>query len=185
MASPREEYRVVFVGGVHGVGKTTFCRNLAKELGGTHVSASSLIGDPARVGRVVQSVEENQQLLVERLRSYECPSALLLLDGHFALSTNDGLVQRVPIWTFREIGPAALVLLTAPTETLHARLLARDRDAPTPGEIDALQREESATAELVASSLGIPLKTIAEQDDLQRREAVSFLLQLPVNPNTE
>ncbi len=184
MATERT-YRVVFVGGVHGVGKTSFCRELAKDMASTHLSASALISGPEQIGREVESLEENQRLLVRALRSYECPSSLLLLDGHFVLTTSDGLHQPVPQWTFREMGASALILLTAPPSEIHARLLARDGSSVGPSEIDALQNREATVASVVAADLQLPLLRLANLDESRYHEAQSFLGQLPVNCRSE
>ena len=36
-------YNINFIGGIHGVGKTTFCKLLTERIGYLHYSASSLI----------------------------------------------------------------------------------------------------------------------------------------------
>jgi 2-phosphoglycerate kinase len=39
---------MIFVGGIHGVGKTLFCRNVTQHLDIEHVTASSLIRETGR-----------------------------------------------------------------------------------------------------------------------------------------
>lgn len=188
MTSSGRDYRVVFVGGVHGVGKTSLCRRLAADAGATHLSASSLIVGGEHVGKLVDSVADNQRRLVRALRSYESPTPLLLLDGHFALLTTSGIPQAVPMWTFREIAPSGLILLMAPVAAVRTRLLARDESGVGADDVGALQEQEATSAAKIAESLRLPLLSISGLDDLDDtgyQEARLFLQRFLVSPGSE
>lgn len=65
---------VIFVCGVHGVGKTTFCQRLAKTLNIPHFSASALIREKASYAvseksgdKQVKDIDANQVILLDNV----------------------------------------------------------------------------------------------------------------------
>ena len=79
---------IIFVGGVHGVGKTTFCQRLAAESGYSHFAASSLIKQKketaiSTVSKNVTDIPSNQELLLEAISDLE--ASIIILDGHFTI----------------------------------------------------------------------------------------------------
>ncbi|HYO95965.1 MAG TPA: ATP-binding protein [Polyangiaceae bacterium] len=151
--------RIIFVGGIHGVGKTTLCRAVAEEMGVTHVSASELVragggvSEPAT--KVVSQIAANQAALIAALGALD--DQVLILDGHFSLLTTESRIEAVPLSTFAAMEPVALVLVSGQTEDVRSRL--RDRDG---AEYDAellseFQDAEAAHAVRVGTALGRPL----------------------------
>jgi adenylate kinase len=152
---------IMFVGGVHGVGKTEFSRTVAQALPACHLVASSLIreaGQPIVTGRKqVATVSENQDALVQALQKYQSFTKPILLDGHFCLLTSDIHIQDVPFTTFHHVAPkAALVVVDAPL-AIAERLARRDGNAPPTDFIAEFQNRELEHAVRVCHRLGIPL----------------------------
>ena len=56
-----KNYNINFIGGIHGVGKTTFCKLLTERIGYLHYSASSLIKEYKNLekDKKVDKVNEN------------------------------------------------------------------------------------------------------------------------------
>jgi adenylate kinase len=81
--------KVFFIGGIHGVGKTTFCKQLITNLNNfKHLSASDIIkkyknSDEFDTKRV-KDIDKNQLLLINGLKK-EKKDSNILLDGHFVL----------------------------------------------------------------------------------------------------
>ena len=80
---------MIFISGVHGVGKSYFC-NLVKEATGIECySASSLIKDRKKQGfpadKRVADIDENQLYLLVAVDDLRSSLGEFLLDGHFCL----------------------------------------------------------------------------------------------------
>lgn len=158
---------IVFVGGIHGAGKTELAKLLAKLLGASHVTAGGLIrenasaSDIVTVGpgnKAVPDVDANQALLLSSLALYRARVAgSILLDGHFSLLDASGSVSEVPSAVFDTISPVAVLLVESDTTVVHARLLGRDGAAPPIGTLGLLARRERACAQAVCDRLSIPL----------------------------
>ncbi len=127
--SPCSKSRLIFLGGIHGVGKGTLCSKVFPPLGYSWDTASKLIQDAAR--DVVSdkrggNIDANQKNFLRNLAISRTQHARFVLDGHFTLINLKGKVEAVPVDVFREIKPDGLVLMTGnPAEIAH-RLKARD-----------------------------------------------------------
>jgi adenylate kinase len=163
---------IVFVGGVHGAGKTTISRQLAESLPASHVTAGALIRESAGLGRIagaagvsnkaVTDVDANQALLLHGLDVYRARigSGPIVLDGHFSLLSSSGAVVEIPTAIYRAIGPLAVLLVEADGGVIHKRLIKRDGQAPTHAIISLLAARERARAETVCADLKIPMFSI-------------------------
>lgn len=155
------DIRIVFVGGIHGVGKTHFSDQASKVLGVPHLNASTLIAErrkaPAAVGKRVQNVEDNQAALVAAIESHSVQLGRVLLDGHFCLLDAAGSVVSIPIETFRRLAPVAVVVLLGDIEVIQQRLRDRDRGEFSINLLSNLQSAECTHAETVCSQLNIPM----------------------------
>ena len=165
---------VVFVGGVHGSGKSTLSRLLAEIVPAAHVTAGALIREASAPGYVVTvgaqdkavpNVDENQAVLLRGLRAYRDRTPrdgrLLLLDGHFTLLDAQGQVVEVSSDVFKAIAPVAVLLVEANARMVHERLAARATDAPSLEIIERLAERERRRATATSEGLGVPLWTLA------------------------
>jgi adenylate kinase len=162
---------IVFVGGIHGVGKTTLCQMLASLLHASHVTAGSLIQETAgvdvatTVGKAVPDISANQQLLLKGLDSYRCRVAgPIVLDGHFSLLQPSGEVVEIPIAVYVAIAPRAVVLVETDSQTAHDRLARRDGTAPSLETVSLLARHERAGAEAACAALRVPMIVVRGED---------------------
>jgi len=151
-----------FVGGVHGVGKSTLCQQLAGLLNAQHLIASELIryspdpDDPT--GRAVADIAQNQERLLAALNEIRQPGTDLILDGHFSLLDREGKIVPVPVETFVEIDPVALLVVEAPPPRIRSRLEGREG---RPYDLDLIVRlatDERAHARRVGSALKVPVE---------------------------
>jgi adenylate kinase len=117
----------VFVGGIHGVGKTTVSRALAELLSASHVTAGWLIRETAgsetvTVGidnKAVPDVNANQALLLQGLTMYRRRvSGPIVLDGHFSLLEPSGSVVAIPLAIYLALAPIAVVLVEADSQVV-------------------------------------------------------------------
>lgn len=163
---------IVFVGGVHGVGKTTISRLLAERLSASHVTAGRLIREAAsgtdRVSishgrKAVPNVDGNQALLLRGLASYKasCGPGPIVLDGHFSLLDSSEIPVRIPLPVYDAIAPVAVVLVETEDRVVHARLMSRDGGAPPVAIVAQHAVCERQAAEAVCARLKIPLISVA------------------------
>ena len=171
--------RTVFIGGVHGVGKTYFCKNLVCRFDVAHITASELIGRYVKhqVDKTVLDVEKNQLILAQELARYETSCRTVLLDGHFCLLNATSSIQDVPLETFEAISPCAIILLIDSPEAIAERLSNRDNLMHSIELIAELQAQERARASLISKSLKIPISVIEVTANLEASiEEVSLYL---------
>ena len=158
---------IVFLGGVHGAGKTTIGRQLAVSLHTSHVTAGHLIREmesavaaaAANTSKVVADVDANQDKLLRGLAFYRAHIGKggIILDGHFTLFSSNETVAEIPLVIFRQIDPLALVLVETDAAVIHARLMKRDGKAPSHAAIATLAASESGHALTISRSLEIPV----------------------------
>ncbi|MBB4635218.1 ATP-binding protein [Longimicrobium terrae] len=154
--------RLYFVGGIHGSGKTTLCRNLAAKLRAPHHSAGELIrlgGESQEVrDKTVRDVKKNQTLLLSALNDLRnAGTATVILDGHYTVVDSTGAICPVEIEVFHALNPSSLVLVDSEPELVVKRLRERDNRDYSLTFVEHHAREEKAHAETISRTLQIPL----------------------------
>ena len=153
-------FRPIFISGVHGVGKGTICEKITSHFTYPHYSASSLIKSVKKAevdkNKIVIDADKNQDHLIVALERLDVNSDYILVDGHFCLQGNNGVIE-IPLATFEKMGMAAIILLTDDPTQIHTRLYSRDNTSLGVDVIRSLQDKEIERANYVAKKLGIPL----------------------------
>ena len=162
------ETKLIFVAGVHGVGKTTFCNSLITcDPSFNHLSASRLIKnykkDAFSPDKQVIDVDNNQDILINAYNAFNHEKDFTLLDGHFCLFDENFVPSIIPEQTFANLNIATIILLTSSTATILKRMVARDDNYLSPESISNLQDAEIETAQKTAEKLDIPLILISEE----------------------
>jgi adenylate kinase len=131
--------RTIALVGISGVGKSTLIRFLAKSIELQHLSAGSLIREEkARRLEAVKhdnlrlaDIEDNQQLLIDGFnRKRDNEAALVILDGHTVIDTNQKL-EAIPASVFGALGIEVFIFLQAdPAKILKRRILDTTRTRP-------------------------------------------------------
>ena len=150
----------VFVGGVHGVGKTTFLNKTLRQLGFTCFSASELIKRhklSVSKDKTVANIAGNQGVLISESSQEAARHRLYALDGHFTLLSSEKVVCPIPIEVFSALNLDCMILLLSSYKEIQSRMLSRDGTKWTKSLITSFVREEERQAEKVAAGLGIPL----------------------------
>lgn len=152
--------RIIFIGGIHGVGKSTFCQSLASRIKAKHFSASELImmvkTEESTRSKRVKNINKNQDILICAINEYLNDDVTYFFDGHFCLINDAGEIRKVPEQTFRSISPIALLVLHDEPHNIHKRLNNRDNKKYDLDFIDDFQKQELAYSKQVADSLNIP-----------------------------
>ncbi len=163
--------RTLFIGGVHGVGKSTACAKVANDLSCLHVRASDLIRQErsnaiAKNGKLVEDVNGNQELLLkafDRLQSSSMAQCILL-DGHYALRDSSTNIQLLPITLFQGLSLSGLVCLENDPAVIVKRIEARDRSSISIEEVSELQKAELEHAQTISKALSLPLSILRENE---------------------
>jgi len=164
---------VVFVGGVHGVGKSTCCAQVAQLARCLHVTASEIIRRErsqaiASAGKLVADVDGNQRLLIRGFHALRVQAGTMpiLLDGHFAMRDALGEIKSVSVDVFRSLGVDRVVCLVDELSAIASRIEQRDGTALADREIAELQDAELRHARLVAIALAVPF-TLLQSGDVE------------------
>ena len=163
---------MVFVGGIHGVGKSTICSDVFEALGYECVTASSLIaayGGKTDHNKRIDHVEENQSLLLAALDKAKSKNGRLLLDGHYTLINGQGDIKPIDVEVFRAMRLNQLILIKGKPDKIAARLEARDGRLWTQSFLSNFQEAEEAHARNVAKSIGVPLRIISNDIEKSRK----------------
>lgn len=167
--------KVIFVGGIHGVGKGTLCRSLATKFDIPHFSASELLKwseISIEVNKVVEDFDLTQKRLLVGIENILPDNKLSLVDGHFCLFNISGHFDRIPQAVFVRISPCFICVLTADVKIIRSRLTARDKKTYSLKLLTDMQKEEISYAKEIASSLNIGF---AEINDLNYSALINVI----------
>lgn len=170
---------VIFVAGVHGVGKTTACAYAVRSLGLAHYSASGLIKSEKansipEQGKAVSDVEGNQALLICGVeKACGQHQGRIILDGHFTLSKPDGRIDAVAVDVFSSLSLNGVIVYHDEPAAIVERLHRRDGESYSVDVIARHQDSEMAHAQFVAAELGLPLEILSAFDSDSLIAAIS------------
>lgn len=157
--------KILFLAGIHGVGKSTLAEFLSHETGMEHFSSSELIKAhkkaPIDFERTVIDPEDNQSFLLNALDRVLSEHESIILDGHFTLWENDN-VYSVPTSLFEAMPIAGIILLEEEPSEICSRLAIRDSRQWHVDDIDLKQKEEIKRAQEVSQHLKVPLLSSSE-----------------------
>lgn len=114
--------KIIFIGGIHAVGKGTVCKELAQKFNFEHLSASQVLkwdelSDSKN--KKVQNLTTTQDRLLTNLYRIIEPNKKYLLDGHFTLLNSNGEPEKIDESTFIGIQPESIILLTCEPKIIY------------------------------------------------------------------
>lgn len=178
---------LIFLGGVHGVGKTSMCEGIPEKFGLKVISASAIIraerAHPSSDSRTaVLNVGGNQGLLIRGVQRLvtDAPGNYLL-DGHFALRTLAGNIEEIGADVFHSIGVGGLICLVDEPAAIAQRLTTRDREMHDVDAISQLQSAEQSSAESVSRTLALPLKVVQAFDERAFEQSLRDFVDVSVD----
>lgn len=151
---------IFFVGGIHGVGKSTICIPLTEELQINYLSASEVLkwnevsNQPS--DKKVEDIDLTQDLLISGLQKRIVENESYLLDGHFCLFDAKGEIARIPENTFKKMKPAYVGVVKGNPEEVSNRLKSRDGKNYDKNQLEYMQIEEIKHAKYISELLQIP-----------------------------
>lgn len=163
---------IIFVSGIHGVGKTYFCNMIKEELGIKNYSASQLIArrreEDFPADKFVSDITDNQMLLLDAINELRQAGEEFILDGHFCLLNEEGIITRISMETYTLLKPDMMILLMESPKIIAARRFQRDGIRQDECTVNDFQEAEKAYATEIARQLNIPLEISGGASDLGR-----------------
>ena len=163
-----QKRKIIFVGGIHGVGKTSICRAIESKIDIELRSASVLLRwkELPRGGtqKRVWDINETQRLLIEEIDKQLDRSRYYLLDGHLCLLDHQGQSKRIPFSTMTAISPIAICVVTENPLKIAERLSLRDNKFYSTTDLDEMQNEEMQYGIEIAEKLSIPFVSTKSGD---------------------
>lgn len=162
--------KVIFISGVHGVGKTSMCESYEGNIVFTFKSAGQLIRAAKAESLVnhnkdVKNIDDNQQVLIEAISVIKNSGELLLLDGHFALWDDNHRPTAIDSQVFIDLGIDSIITIHDDPESIAKRINSRDKSSTfTTEDIGALQKLEIEQANKVSTLLNLPLTLLKAFD---------------------
>lgn len=159
---------IAFIGGIHGVGKSTICRQICDEVKLIYLSASELLKwkdiNEDSQNKKVKNIPTTQDRLIIGLTNTVQDNKSYLLDGHYCLlnSTND--IVNIPLETFKLINPIFLNILLGDITEIKNRLEQRDNRPYDQELLSRMQESELNYARYLSKTLGVTLN-IGTQND--------------------
>lgn len=150
---------IIFIGGIHGVGKGTICREIALKTELIHLTASQIlkweeISDIDN--KLVKDITSSQDRLIKGLKNLIKKDAVYLLDGHFCLLNSNGTPRRIDEDTFDKINPKAIAIVVDNVKKIAERLEVRDGKIYAVRILNELQQMEIEYAKYLSIKYSIP-----------------------------
>ena len=165
---------IIFVGGIHAVGKSTFAKKVKEDNDLIiPISASDILKWKDPKEKIVDDVQDNQNKLVENLHKIIDVDKPYLLDGHFCLMNSKGEIERVPLPTFQDINPEMIILIVEDLDVIIHRLESRDDKKYDRQQLELLYDNETSWAKDVADFLGVELYTIKSSEYGKIKQVIS------------
>ncbi|WP_318349099.1 ATP-binding protein [Aquipluma nitroreducens] len=159
---------IAFIGGIHGVGKSTICRQICDEVKLEYLSASELIKwndiNEDNQNKKVWDISLTQDRLIVGLENRIQKDKSYLLDGHYCLFNNENEIVNIPLGTFKLINPFSLNIILGDIIEIKNRLEKRDNRQYDQELLAQMQESELDYAKYLSKALGIVL-SIGNQDD--------------------
>ena len=173
------EFQIIFISGVHGVGKSHLCSRLNEILGLPVFSASSLIKVAKKsevdIDKRVIDAENNQDYLISALKNINPQTKNIISDGHFCLYSIDGIID-IDIKTFESMRLKSIITLHDVPEKIYKRMHERDGKSLDVDVIHSLQERELELAQRTANQLNVKLHIISANESCKNLKWIEELL---------
>jgi len=159
---------ITFIGGIHGVGKTTICKKICDEVKLEYLSASDLLKwrdiNEDSQNKKVKNIPATQDRLISGLAKTIQENKSYILDGHYCLLNSENKIINIPLDTFRQIKPISLSIILGDIIEIKDRLEIRDNRPYDQNLLNRMQQSELKYAKQLSMTLGIPLGIGTQKD---------------------
>lgn len=161
---------IAFIGGIHGVGKSSICKIICNEIDITYLSASDVLKwkevTNDSIVKNVANIPSTQDRLLEGLKNTINGQTNYLLDGHYCLLNLNNEIVEVPFETFKEINPISLNLIIGNVADIKLHLEQRDNKQYDLELLKKMQDSEINYAKYLSKKLNVSLN-IGKRNDFK------------------
>ena len=121
---------VIFIGGIHGVGKGTLCNKICNQLNLQHLSASEVLKwneISEKENKLVKDFTLTQNRLITNLQQIVKDNERYVLDGHYCLLNYKHEPKKIDFQTFNLLNPFAFAIVIDSVQEIKRRLENRDK----------------------------------------------------------
>lgn len=121
---------IIFIGGIHGVGKGTLCEKVCNDLNLLHLSASEVLKweeISEKENKLVEDFNLTQNRLITNLQQIVSENERYVLDGHYCLLNKYNVPEKIEFDTFRTLNPFAFIIVVDDVQEIKRRLENRDK----------------------------------------------------------
>lgn len=154
-----EMKNVLFIGGIHGVGKGTICQKICNEYKLIHLSASEVLRweeISTKESKMVKDFELSQNRLITNLNQIIVKTEKYVLDGHYCLLNYDNKPKKIDYDTFYLLNPFAFIVVVDNVLDIKQRLEKRDKKEYDLELLIQFQELEIDYSVELSKKLGIP-----------------------------
>jgi adenylate kinase len=168
---------LIFLAGVHGVGKGFLGAPVANTLGIKHFTASQIIREEKGqatwgADKRTTDLDDNQIALIRGVARKRLTHKEILLDGHFVLRNFEGSLNSIHQSIFKGLQLTGVILLTEKTQVIADRIEKRDSRKIDANEILELAEAEYAHAHKVCDELKLPIEIVHSPTEKTLSEAI-------------
>jgi adenylate kinase len=166
---------IIFMGGIHGVGKGTICKEISLNTGLIHLTASQILKweEISEEGnKLVENITSTQDRLIKGLKNLIKNNEKYILDGHFCLLNSDGVPSRIDEATFDQINPKIIAIVIDDVVKIVKRLEARDGKIYDAKVLCELQQMEIEYAKYLSDKYSTPYIEIKDGNYKQLMEII-------------
>lgn len=158
---------IIFIGGIHGVGKGTICKKIESKTNLIHITASEILKwneISSTSNKLVSNISSTQEKLIHGLKNLIKKDKEYLLDGHFCLLNSFKEPCKIDEETFDNINPKIIAIVIDDVENISKRLENRDNKKYDIIVLNKLQEMEIEYAKYLSKKYNIPYIEIKNSD---------------------
>ncbi|MHC0439730.1 ATP-binding protein [Flavobacterium sp. 3-210] len=158
---------IFFIGGIHGVGKGTICKEIASKTELIHITASKVLKwseISSSDNKLVENISSTQEKLIFGLNKLIDKNKKYLLDGHFCLLNSLNVPCKIDEETFDILNPKVISIVLDHVEKITKRLENRDSKKYDIKVLNELQNMEIEYAKYLSRKYSVPYIEIMDNN---------------------
>lgn len=161
---------MIFLGGVHGSGKSYLCSKIYENTKTPFYTASELISNFKKMSfknsKLTTNIDDNQLILIKCVEQISEPQ--FILDGHLCLLNETKQIYKISKDIIQILKPSLILIKTSSPDKIKRRLADRDNQDYNIDFINRFQNAELDYANELSQDLNIPMVEITDSISLEQ-----------------